>query len=318
MTGPVSTTAGAHAVGAPLDDPTATTLTSGDLEAVFLPGHGMLGASLRYRGIEFLRQVDALQAAAVKGSTAGIPFLYPWANRLSGLRYQALGRSVVLNPNSPLLHFDGNGLPIHGVPWSHLPWDVVGAQEDSVTAELDWSTPEQISVFPFRHLVTMRASLQPDGLTIETSLLASESDAVPVSFGFHPYFGLPDLPRAQWHLKLPAMRKLVLNHRAIPTGGEQIFNGFDAQLGSNDFDDGFALLDKEAVLTVSGGGYRISVELLEGFPNTQVYAPKDKAFIALEPMTAPTNALISGKGLRIVEPGGQFHAVFRICIGEED
>jgi galactose mutarotase-like enzyme len=54
--------------------------------------------------------------------------------------------------------------------------------------------------------------------------------------------------------------------------------------------------------------------LLEGYRNAQVFAPKDKSYIALEPMTAPTSALTSGRGLRLVEPGGKFRAVFRIGI----
>ena len=66
-----------------LKDPTTRMLLAGDLEAVFLPAHGMLGASLRHRGVEILRRVDDLQAAAARGSSAGIPLLYPWANRLA-------------------------------------------------------------------------------------------------------------------------------------------------------------------------------------------------------------------------------------------
>ncbi len=40
-------------------------------------------------------------------------------------RYKKAGPEVVLDAASPLLHFDANGLPIHGVPWSHLAWDVI-------------------------------------------------------------------------------------------------------------------------------------------------------------------------------------------------
>ena len=42
----------------------ARTLVAGDLQAVFLPDHGMLGASLRYKGVEILRRVEDLEAAA--------------------------------------------------------------------------------------------------------------------------------------------------------------------------------------------------------------------------------------------------------------
>jgi galactose mutarotase-like enzyme len=69
-------------------------LVAEDMEGVFLPGHGMLGASLQHRGEEILRRVDDLDGAAAKGSTAGIPLLHPWANRLSGPRYRAAGRAL--------------------------------------------------------------------------------------------------------------------------------------------------------------------------------------------------------------------------------
>ena len=50
-------------------DPSAVTLVAGDLEAVFLPRYGMLGASLRHRHVEILRRVQDLEVAAAKGST---------------------------------------------------------------------------------------------------------------------------------------------------------------------------------------------------------------------------------------------------------
>ena len=112
-----------------LIEPSAHALVAGDLEAVLLPGAGMLGASLRHRGVEMLGRVEDLAAAAAKGSTAGVPLLHPWANRLAGLRYRAAGREVALDPQSPLLHFDANGLPIHGVPWSLLAWETIEARQ---------------------------------------------------------------------------------------------------------------------------------------------------------------------------------------------
>jgi galactose mutarotase-like enzyme len=54
--------------------------------------------------------------------------------------------------------------------------------------------------------------------------------------------------------------------------------------------------------------------LLSGYGCAQVFAPTDKPFLALEPMTAPTAALSSGRGLRSVEPGGHFTATFRIRV----
>jgi aldose 1-epimerase len=292
----------------------ARTLAAGDLEAVFLPSAGMLCASLRHRGAELLRRVDDLDGAAEKGSTAGIPFLHPWANRLSGLRYRAAGREVVLDPRSRLVHLDGRGLPMHGVPWSRLTWDVTESARERLAARLDWTDRELLTVFPYPHRVDLVAVLGPNGLTLETTLVAGHDGPVPVTFGFHPFFGLPGLARSDWRLTMPAMRRLALDDRGIPTGLEEPFAGLDAALDDLVFDDGFAALDEPTSMSIGGAGRRIRVEFLQGFPNAQVFAPKDKDFIALEPMTAPTDALTSGRGLRLVRPGATFTASFRVHV----
>jgi aldose 1-epimerase len=274
----------------------------------------MLCASLRHHGAEILRRVDDLDAAAAKRSTAGIPFLHPWANRLASLRYQAGGREVTLDPSSPLLHFDDNRLPIHGVPWPLLTWELSEARRDRLTARLEWSRRDLLAIFPFRHRIELVAALHPDELTIDTTLIATGDEPVPVSFGFHPYFGLPELSRAEWRLELPAMQRLLLDPHGIPTGDEEPFGGFDAWLGERDLDDGFSLREERTSFSIAGGGRRIFVELLGGYRYAQVFAPKGKDFVALEPMTAPTSALTSGRGLRLLEPGGEFRAAFRVRV----
>jgi aldose 1-epimerase len=297
-----------------LGDASACRLGAGDLEAVFLPGRGMLGASLRHRGEELLGRVEDLAAAAEKGSTAGIPFLYPWANRLGAARYRCAGREVELDTSSPLLHLDEHGLPIHGVPWARLPWEVTATSENTLNARLDWTKQELLSVFPFRHHVELVVHLVPAGLWVQTSVLASAGDPVPVSFGFHPYFALPGQARKEWQLTLPTMRRFVLDARGIPTGEETAFLGFDGPLGQVAFDDGFGLASGAGALSVTGRDRRLTLQLLSGYGYAQVFAPNDKAFIALEPMTAPTGALSEGRGLTVLKPGGKYVAAFRVRV----
>ncbi len=292
----------------------ACSLVAGDLEAVFWPESGMLGVSLRHRGTELLRRIDDLGAAKAKGSTAGIPLLYPWANRLAALHYRADGRDVVLDPASPLLHFDELGLPMHGVPWGQLAWEIVEVTQVSLLARLDWSRPELLAIFPFPHNLEIAALIHPDSLTLRIAVFASAHSSIPVSFGFHPYFGIPQLSRALWRLQLPAMRRLQLDRRGIPTGAQEPFGPFDSLLGDKTFDDGFVTLGGPSSFSLSGAGRRITVTFLEGFPYAQVFAPQDKDFIALEPMTAPTSALTSGEGLCVLAPGKQYRASFRITV----
>jgi aldose 1-epimerase len=293
---------------------TAITLEAGDLEAIFLPSHGMLGASLRHLGEEILGRVEDLDEAAQKGSTGGIPFLHPWANRLAGYSYHAAGNEVTLDPTSPLLHADENGLPIHGVPWPLLSWEVIETQQSLVKARLEWSRQDLLSVFPFPHRLELTASLAPNALTLETRLVADGDSPVPVSFGFHPYLRLPGLARAKWRLRTPSMRRLALDGKHIPAGSEEPFGALDTPLGDLDLDDGFALSGERQTFSIAGAGRLIAAEWLEGYRCAQIYAPRDKDYAALEPMTAPTNALVSGRGLRLVDPRAAFRAAFRIRV----
>jgi|ERR1700722_4519390 aldose 1-epimerase len=295
-----------------MTSPSTHLLTAGDLQAEFWPAAGMLGASLRFRGVELLRRIDDLAAARTKGSTAGIPLLYPWANRLSSLQYRAAGREVSLAPASSLLHFDDHKLPMHGVPWSQLQWNVISSHADALTARLDWLTEELLAIFPFPHHVEMAVLLRRLDLEIQTTVFADSGSPVPISFGFHPYFGLPEIPRTEWKLTAPAMRKLALDAQGIPTGAETPSTPIGTKLGDASYDDGFALSGDQATFSIDGNGYSIAIEFKTGFPFAQIFAPKDKNFIAIEPMTAPTNALSSGKNLRVIAPGEQFSASFRI------
>ena len=195
---------------------------------------------------------------------------------------------------------------------------VTADSRERVAARLDWASADRLAIFPFRHQVELTATLDAAGLELETVLVAGEDGPVPVSFGFHPYLGLPGLARSRWRLRLPAMRRLVLDERGIPTGAEERFDGFDADLGDHGFDDGFALLGEKAAFSLAGAGRRLTVELLEGYAYAQIYAPAGDEFIALESMTAQTNALASGRGLRLAELGSRFRTAFRVCVESDD
>src|SRR4051812_40034730 len=97
-------------------------LAAGELEARFDPAAGMLGCALRHRGEQLL-------------GAGGIPILHPWANRLAEWGY---GDDVVLDPRSPLLEHDDNGLPIHGVLRACQRWEVLAAEATALRATLDF------------------------------------------------------------------------------------------------------------------------------------------------------------------------------------
>jgi aldose 1-epimerase len=292
-----------------------------DLRVAFAPGLGMVGYSLTHRGEELLGQRGGLAAYRDRGSTFGLPILHPWANRLAGRGYAVGGRSVELDPERSPLHFDANGLPIHGLVAASPHWQVVGRSPGNgranIATRLDYSAQAELAAaFPYDHELHVQAELIGDTLTVATIVLPTGEFTVPVSFGWHPYFKLPGVPRPEWWVELPVLRRAALDERGIPTGDVEPVSIEPGPLGDRTFDDHFVELADRAVFVLQGGGRRIEVEFGEGYRYAQVFAPSggDEPFICFEPMTAPVNALVGGEGLGSVPPGGSFRAEFRVRV----
>lgn len=290
------------------------------LEAELAPGVGMICCSLRHQGEELLGQRGGLARYAETGSTMGIPLLHPWANRLSGFSYEAAGRRVELDPDSPLLRKDPNGLPIHGLLNASPHWVVSDASGEAggarLAARLDFAAHEELlAAFPFPHAIELVAIVSGSGLTIATTIEATGEVPVPVAFGFHPYLRLPGVPRPRWQAAFPVRRRLELDERLIPTGRSEPVRIEPGPLGERSFDDAFCELDRPPRFALWGGGRRMVIELAKGYEFAQVFGPSDQELICFEPMTAPTNALVDGSpGMRYVEPGRRFTATFLLAV----
>jgi galactose mutarotase-like enzyme len=291
------------------------TLKAGDLEATFAPGAGMIGTSLRHRGDELLEQRDGLDAYVKSAKTFGIPLLHPWANRIDGSRYSVAGKDVELDLNSPLVHTEDNGLPIHGLASACPYWEVVGRDTDGLHARLDYGAHEDLLAgFPFPHTLEIEISLDPDALHHTTRLTATTDQPVPVSFGYHPYLTLPGVAREDFLVTFPVRRQMLLDDRGIPTGTDEVANIPPGALGDRTYDDGFSELREPIEFGLEGGGRRIGVRFDEGYPYAQVWAPPGEQFICYEPMTAPTNALVTHDGLAFARPDDAYEARFSLLV----
>jgi aldose 1-epimerase len=289
----------------------AITLRSGRLEATFVPELNMLGTSLRLGGDEFLVLPGGV-GAYKRGHTAGLPLLAPWANRLAARRYRS-GR-VPVDLGNLLLHTDGNGLPIHGAMSARDAWLVSEVSTRGGRARLratfDYDRPDLLAAFPFPHRLETLVEVAGRTLTVATSLTATRRRSVPISFGYHPYLRLPHGRRTGWRLHLPTRMRLELDERGIPTRRRTRAPAESEPIGSRVFDDLFELT-RGRTISIEGGGRALSVEYGPGYRFAQLFAPPGTGFVCLEPMTAPTNALVTGEHA-FASPGETFTARFRI------
>ena len=294
----------------------SVTLTdpSSSLTATFVPAAGMVGTSLADEGVEFLGQRRGLDAYVSAGKTMGIPILYPWANRLSANSYDVGGAAVTLTSGAGGVRPDPHGSPMHGVLAAYPGWLVTARSDNTLTAVLDYGgTPRLLATFPFPHVLTQDVTLADRTLTIETTVRPTTAASVPLCFGYHPYFQIPDVPRKEWKLTTPNMRHLPVDDKGLPTGEREAWNATAEPLGSVEYDDGFDEVPAGSVFALSGGDHRIEVHFEKGYPAAQLFAPGSDDVIGIEPMAAPTDALRRG-GYRFAAAGTPETARFSIRV----
>ena len=287
------------------------TLVAGVRDATFLPGCGMLCASIRDRGHEYVAWPRTL-AQFLEGRMTAVPLVHPWGSRLEGRHYRVGRRDVNLAGLD--LPTDPNGLFMHG-NLRGAAFDVARVEATSsaahLVARLDYGArPDLLRAFPFPHVVTVAARLDGRGLRLTTEIDPTGRAAVPISFCWHPFVQIPDAPRHAWELRWPACERVVVNERVIPTGERVAQRAEHAPLADRTFDDHYAL-GADRRFSLRAGDHGVELRFGTTYPYAQLYVPAEGNFAAIEPMTATIDAL--GRGTApLVKPGNTFRASFTV------
>jgi aldose 1-epimerase len=297
-------------------------------EVSIVPSLGNLAYEFKVNGKDvFWLPYKTLAELKAKPQFGGIPFLAPWANRLSEDAFFANGKKFRLNPDLGNIRRDQNQHPIHGLLTVSPDWTVttVAADADAatVTSRLEfWKHPELMAQFPFAHSIEMTFRLHEGALEVQTTIENLSAEPMPVGIGYHPYFQLHDVPRDQWKVHLAARDHLTLSKMLIPTGERKPVE-FPEQLPLSGvtLDDVFGGLVRDAsnraTFSVEGAREKISVVYGPKYTVAVVYAPPGRQFICFEPMSTITdgfNLAQAGiyKELQTVPPGGTWRESFWI------
>ena len=255
----------------------------------------------------------------------GIPFLAPWANRISGGGFWADNKRYLFNSDVGSVHVSSDGIAIHGMLTASPLWEVVGVSADEKSAHVTsrlpfWKYPELMANWPFAHEYEMTYTLADGSLQVSTTVKNLSAEAMPVVLGFHPYFNIPNVPRAEWTAHIAARKHVETDSRLVATGQLTASNlPNQVSLKNHLFDDGFTDLvrdnDGHATFSVQAGDKSIQVVYGPKYQVAVVYAPPGQSYICFEPMTAITdgvNLAHDGKysELETVAPGAAWQESF--------
>jgi aldose 1-epimerase len=238
--------------------------------------------------------------------------LAPWPNRLGDGRYRFADTDVQAALNEPETNNAIHGL----VRW--MPWELDVKAQNLVAVECHlFPTPG----YPFNLLLRIEYRLGRDGLTVTTLATNVGGSTLPFGLGFHPYLQPTSEPIDSALLTLPARERLVLDQRGLPTGEVKAVSGteydFTRQrpIGPTQLDTAYTGIERSpdrlawTELADPGGQSATRLWMDEGFEYLMCYtgdtldpAHRRRA-VAVEPMTCPPDALRSGRGLIVLEPG---------------
>jgi aldose 1-epimerase len=277
------------------------------IEVSILPSLGNIASEMKIHGENILYFPDGkLSDFQKKPMQTGIPFLAPWANRMDSDGFWANGKRYNFDAALGNYRKDGRGLPIHGLLGTSALWRItsIGADKQSahVTSKLEfWKYPDMMAQWPFAHEYEMTYKLADGALEVITTVSNLSADTMPLAIGFHPYYRIPDIPRDQWILSLPARKAVVADDRRIPTGELKAMDlPNPLPLKNRTLDDGFTDLERatdgRARFSIESGEKQIEIFFGSRYPVAVIWEPalppgQTVGFICIEPMAGITNAI---------------------------
>jgi aldose 1-epimerase len=246
--------------------------------------------------------------------------LAPWPNRLGDGRYEFAGRTSQAALDEP-----ERGNAIHGtVRW--LPWRLDAHLQNVVSLVCAiHPTPG----YPYSVSLRIEYRLGRDGLAVSSVATNTGTETAPFGLGFHPYVRAAAASIDACVLRLPGSERLVLDDRGLPTGDARPVAGteFDFTsgrlIGATRLDTAYRSLARDAAglawstLEDPESSRVVAQWVDERFSHLMCYTGdtlgdpgERRRAVAIEPMTCAPDALRSGRGLIVLEPGEQWEGTW--------
>jgi aldose 1-epimerase len=235
--------------------------------------------------------------------------LAPWPNRVRDGLWHLDGAPQQLDITEPK-----TGNASHGL-LRNTGYRV--AERDASSTRLEAGVFPQHG-WPFRLDTSVTYTLTGDALRVEHGVTNLSDAPAPYAVGAHPYLTISDVPTEELELLVRAATRIETDAASIPVGRHPVDGTASdlrggVRLGDVSLDACFTdltLLDSSAAQLRAPDGRLVELVQDAGWDYLQVFTQPafptpdgDVLAVALEPMTAPADALNSGDGLRWLEPG---------------
>ena len=278
-----------------------------------------VGATLRHYASGGVDVVDGFGAEEMPEACRN-QICYPWVNRVGSGEWYFSQRRAKAGADNVVKATLNHGL----ARWRPFTIDEVGPHHCTLSLVLN-PQPD----YPFLTKFAVTYSLGELGLSVSSRVENLDDVDIPFPLGFHPYFAVTTPSIEGTWLTIPAKSYLAIDDRMLPTGEILEVEGSELDFRTARSVDGVVLdvtycdleRDDDGMFTATmrdGHGIEIHVSQDEAYPYFQAFsadtlAPeRRRRSLALEPMTAPANALRSHTGLISLSPGETWTSRWRV------
>jgi aldose 1-epimerase len=245
--------------------------------------------------------------------------LAPWSNRIRDGRFRFRGHEYRLRVNYP------DGTAIHGTA-NEFPWTVETAEPSCLVATFKSMDFAGVN-FPWQFSVRVAFELDGRRFSLKTWLRNEDTTAIPAGFGHHPYFlrGLGEQPDSV-QLEIPCAEYFVLENCLPSAGPVPIPANLDflklRPIGGEFIDNALAGRTPGKPIRFVYPEAAITLHTDDIFQNVILYAPVEKPYFAVEPVTNANDGFnlydrgIPGSGVFVLEPGEEKQGAYVFQIEE--
>ena len=273
-------------------------LHAGALRLALRPDLGGAVAGLWHGDMPILRSTEPALLESVRAS-AMYPLL-PYSNRLAYRRFRWRGHDYTTQANFP-----DSPHSLHGIGWQR-PWQIVSSNVLEVVLGLEHAGDAD---WPFAFSARHYFALGPDHCSMRLQLTNTAEVEQPVGLGWHPHFVRRQ--RSRLHIELATRWEndaTKLPTRPVPQPG------IDSDVSHLDYDHCFSGWRGPARIRDE----RFSLQLTSSLPHLVVYAPPDRDFFCVEPVSHVNNAIHMAdptvQGLVALAPGDTLEASMQLDI----
>lgn len=269
---------------------------------------GTVAAVLRGVTVDGVAVTEPLPPDSAPPMAAGI-VLAPWPNRVRDGIWSLDGRAQQLDITEV-----ARGNAIHGL-LRNTDYTVLDLDADQVTLGAVIAPQHG---WPFLLDTWVRYALRPDGLTVTHGAVNHGDRRAPFAVGAHPYLRIGDNAVEDLTLTVHAGTYFEVDDRMNPIAEKPVTGTrYDLRdgrrVGDLDLDTAFGAVsprDGAAAELRAPDGATVALVQDDDWRYVQVFTPRTfpgrTLALALEPMTAPPDALNSGAGLHWLEPGASW------------